>query len=222
MVQLYLVPRWFFGFDIAMELIFAVVAMVLASFAYKIYKASEEEEVRLFSVSFALISVSYIVWAAANYFIMRTLTGDIFELNLTNLLSTSYILSLLHMSLFILGLITLTYATLGLKNGRIYYLFAGLGLIGLVSSSIPWITYQILSIVLIASIIYHQTVDHSCYKNKKSMCISLAFILLFLSRLDFLFAAKTTFAYILGHILELSAYLIILNSLMQSIKGWKK
>lgn len=219
MAYIYLVPQWFFGFDIAMELLFAIIALILAAFAYKIYKASEHKEVKLFGVSFLLISLSYFVWAWTNSFLLEHLTSEVLEISLNSLLSTNYILSLTHMGLFMAGLITLAYATLEIETARGYYLLLGLGLIGLVSSSIPWITYQIISIFVLSAIVYHYIIDHMCYKNNKARYVFLAFILLLGSRIDFLFTLRSTSAYIFGHILELGAYLLILVSLLSSIKN---
>lgn len=226
MSHLYIVPRWFFGFDIAMELIFAVIAITLAFFAYKVYKITEQKETKLFSIAFSLISLSYIVWAGINAFFLDKISDEFLEISLQNLLSINYLFTLLHMCLFILGILTLAYATLDLKNGgRAYYIIAGLALVALVSSSLPWITYQIIAIFLLSAIVYHYAVDHMCYSNKKARPVFLAFILLLLSRIDFLFAAKSATAYIFGHILELAAYVLILVSLthsIASIKGNKK
>jgi hypothetical protein len=226
MAHLYLVPRWFFGFDIAMELLFAIIAAALAFFAYKVYRISEEREVRLFSVSFLMISLSYIVWAGINTFLLSRLTDEVMEISLRNILSLNYIFGLMHMSLFVLGILTLAYATLEPKNrGRTYYIIAGLALVALVSSSLPWITYQILAIFLLSAIVYHYAIDHMCYTNKKARPVFLAFVLLLLSRIDFLFATKSATAYIFGHVLELAAYILILVSLthsMTSTKGVKK
>jgi hypothetical protein len=164
----YSVPQWFFGFDIAMELLFAIIALILSAFAYKVYKASEHKEVKLFSISFLLISLSYFVWAWTNSFLLEHLSNEVLEISLKNLLSIDYILSLTHMGLFIAGLITLAYATLEIETARGYYLLLGIGLIGLVSSSLPWVTYQIISIFILSGIVYHYAADHLCYKNKKA------------------------------------------------------
>jgi len=222
MAHLYLVPQWFFGFDIAMELVFAIIAMALAFFTYRIYKVSEDEDVKLFGLAFVLISISYIVWASINLFMLDKLSDGIREISLNNLMSINYILTLVHMGLFIVGIITLAYAHLEIKSAKAYYILTGLALIGLVSSSIPWITYQLLAIFLLSTIVYHYAVDHSCYKNKKARAIFIAFLLLLLSRIDFLFTANSAFAYIFGHILELTAYSLILVGLVANIKGCKK
>lgn len=222
MSHLYVVPHWFFGFDIAMELVFAIIALILAIFTYKVYRASEEREVKLFGISFSLISLSYFVWAWMNYYILHEATEKIMDISVMRLLSINYIGTLIHMILFTLGILTLAYSTLDFKSGRTYYIIAGLSLVALVSSSLPWITYQILVIFLLSAIVYHYALDHSCYKNKKARLTFIAFLLLTLSRIDFLFTLRSGTAYIIGHILELSAYVLILLGIVHTIKGCKK
>lgn len=218
MASLYLIPHWFFGFDIAMELIFAVIALLVAFFAYRIYKVSEHEETKFFAIAFSLISASYIIWAGLNLFLVSNLTDKVMEISLSNLFSINYILTLAYMCLFVLGLLTIAYSQFKIKSGRIYYIFVGLALIAVVSSTFPLITYRLLSIFLLTFIVYHYLAEHSAHKNRKTRLILSAFVLLLLSSIDFIFANYSYCAYVVGHFLELGAYCLILKSLLSSIK----
>jgi len=46
MNEMYLVPNWFFGLDIGMELLFAVITILIAVIAFKIYSMTQDRKVK--------------------------------------------------------------------------------------------------------------------------------------------------------------------------------
>ena len=198
-----------------MELVFAIVAALVAFFSFKIYKISEEEDSKFFGISFSLISLSYTVWATMNLFLLSKISAEIFEFELNNILSITYISALVQMGLFVIGLVTLTYSTLPKRTGGTYYLLAGLSLLAIVSSSLPLITFRIVSVLLLSFLLYHYMVEH---KSKKARLTLVAFALLLVSSIDFIFTIRYSLAYVIGHLLELVAYSLILTRLVSSVK----
>jgi hypothetical protein len=119
-----------------------------------------------------------------------------------------------HMLLLAIGLITLVYATLGIKSPRTYYLMLGLGLVAVVASFNKIATFQIVSVFLLSYIVYHFFLQWQEHKNKNVLYTFIAFALLLASNLVFAFAGNYYSSYVIGHIFELFAYLIILKNLI--------
>lgn len=216
MSHLYIVPDWFFGFDVTMELIFGIITLAVAVMASRIYKISKENSMKNFSVGFFFISISYLVWAAINLFIVSRTEGGLLELEFEKIAIIGFIAIYSQIILFILGLATIVYATLASKKPRLYYLIAGLSLLVVASSLNKLVSFRILSVFLLTYLTYHFFTEWQHHKNKNLVLMFIAFTLLLISNLNFIFSTSYYQAYVIGHILELCAYLLIFRNLIKT------
>lgn len=215
MAHLYIVPQWFFGIDISMEILFGIITFLVAFSAYKIYKISKEKPLQFFGMGFLLISISYFAWALMNIFALSTIRDGLRDISFDKMVSLAAIGMFSHMFLLTIGLVTLVYATLSIKNPRIYYLLLGLGLLVLAASYDRLVTFRILSVFLLSYLTYHYFVAWRERKGKNLLCSFIAFALLLFSNLDFAFSASYYQTYVVGHILQFGAYMLILKNLIK-------
>ena len=218
MNYVYLIPNWFFGFDSAMEILFGIITLAVSFVAWKIYRITQEKTVRHFSVGFFLIACSYILWAGINMFVVSKASEGVHLLAWDNLAVMSLLGVYAHMLLLISGLVTLAYTTFKIRNGGVYYIMLGLSLLVIVVSLNKIITFRILSVFLLSFITYYYFIEYLFRQNKKTQRIFIAFFLLLLSNLDFVFSSHSYQAYVLGHFIQLGAYILILMSLINSTK----
>ena len=218
MTYYYLVPKWFVGFDIFTELIFATITFAVAFFSFKVYRLSGQKEARLFGSSFLLISLSYIMWAIASFFIFSHYKGELTSLVIEKLATFASIGVYTYILFFAAGLITLAYTKLKVNDGRVYYIMLGLGLMLIVSSVNRIITFHILVAFLLTFAIYSYFIEYSINKNKKTLLVALSLSLLLFSSIGFIFSLEYYQAYITGRLTELLAYIFILISLILSIR----
>src|SRR4030042_337553 len=123
MANIYLVPNWFLGYDILLELAFAIVSLIVGIYAFKIYRLSEQQESKLFSIAFFSISVSYFIQSFLNFAIISELNENISILLRINNINTMNSLGIFaHMIFFMAGLITLVYMTLRIRSVKAYSL----------------------------------------------------------------------------------------------------
>ena len=61
MAGLYIIPEWFLGYDIALNLLFGIITLIVSLYAFKIYRLSSLKQSKLFGISFSFISISYFV-----------------------------------------------------------------------------------------------------------------------------------------------------------------
>ncbi len=214
----YLLPNWFFGFSIGMELLFGIVTLLVAMFAFRIFSVTKERKTRLFGTSFLLIGLSYIIWAGINFWFSYIDPEGLREITIEGLALIGVTSLYAYMILFISGLVTLAYIACDVKKGKVYYMLMGLSLLVIAASFYKLISFRILSVFLIAVIAYHYLEEYLNNKNRKTFLVLLAFILLFLSSLVFAFSSAYYMAYVIGHILELAAYMLILINLIKSVK----
>lgn len=211
----YVAPGWFFGIDIFLELLFGLVTGLVAFFSYKVYKFCEQKECRLLSVSFGFISASYFTWAILNLFFIDELRrkGEAISFSALKLLPIAGVY--LHMLLFLIGLGFLVYLTFNVKNDRIMALIASLSIIGVIFSSNGFLAFNFISALLL---FYIALFYFKRFINGKGFAMFLAFTLLFIARIDLVFSVLHNLPYVVSHIFEFVAYLIMIVSLIRVIR----
>ena len=116
-----------------MQVIFALIALSVSYFSFKIYKISRQREIKLFGISFLLISFSYILWAMINSAVAYPTLIKVAQLLTENISRLGGAGILTHFILLISGLVTLAYTTLKTKSGKVYYLILGLGIMVIIA-----------------------------------------------------------------------------------------
>lgn len=218
MTYFYLIPNWFIGFDGALELVFGIITLFIASIAARIYFITKEKNIKHFSVAFFLISFSYLAWATINITVVSKLAEGVPSLILENL-SHIWRLGLYgYMALFTAGLATLVYATLKIKRSDVYYLLLGLPLIAIAGSLQKLILFRIVAVFLLSFIVYQYFVEWMDKKNPKTFWVLLAFILLMVSNIGLIFSSFYTSPYVISHLIELAAYTLFTISLVRTLK----
>src|SRR3989338_6741436 len=119
---LYCSPRWFYGYDIILEIVFAIITFAVAMYSFRIYRLSGQRDSRLFGTSFLLISVSYSLWAILNGFAVSQLESarTILEIERANI--WRYFGAYAHIFFFLGGLTTIAYMTFKDKSAKLYSL----------------------------------------------------------------------------------------------------
>ena len=222
MTSFYLVPKWFYGVDVAMEIAFALVTLLVAFVAFKIYRVTDQEDFKFFGASFGLISLSYILWAGINLFLVSELQGSVKTLGLSDFRFFSFLGIFLFVLFFLLGLITLVYTVFKVRDIRIYALFFMLVLLLVSLSENRALAFYFTSFILLGFLLSHYGLEYRNNPTKKKFSIFFAFILLFISPVGFLLSEQHYIFYVVGHVLELIAYSIILVNILLVLKHEQK
>ena len=222
MAILSLVPEWFFGYDILFEFAFAVITLIVGIYAFKIYKLSDQKQSKFFGIAFILISISYFIQSFLNLAIISKLNEGICKaLRISSVNLFNSIGTYVHMIFFILGLITLTYMTLKIRSPKTYSLLSVVILLSLLFSSNKLYLFYLLSSVLLAYIWIHYLINYLKNKKPKTLLIFGAFVFLLFGSIHFIFSVNHGLYYVIGHFLELIAYLLILINLLLVVKKWE-
>lgn len=211
----YLIPAWFLGFDTAMQLIFGMVTLLVAAVAFRIYRISSERTIRHFSIAFLLLALSYGFWALLTLELVKQLNSELSILSLENLAIVWIVGHYAHMLLFVSGLALLVYATLGVKNGGVYYLLFGLSATAIAASLQKLVTFRIVSMFLLSILAYTYYWEYRKRRNLKTLAVCVAFTLLFVSSINLIFAQQHSLAYVAGHVLQLVAYGLIFATMVR-------
>ncbi len=223
MGNIFITPEWFFGYDIVLEILFAVVAMMVSFYAWKIYKITDERNIRLFSMAFLFISLSYITQSILNFIILTQLQAKV--CGIMNLESV-YLLNLfgiyVHSILFLIGLLLLTYVALKIYSLRTFVLLFILVFTSLYFSPHKTFMLYLLSTTLLGFIVYYYIANYINNRKPTTLIVTIAMITLFAGYLYFIFATENPFYYVVGHVLELLAYLLVLGNLIIILRTGNK
>ena len=213
MAGLYIIPEWFFGYDMLLNLLFGFITLIVSLYAFKIYKLSSLPHPKIFGISFSLIS--------ASYFAQSLLTMILFsKIHINKIISLSsftiwYNSALfIHIILFILGLITLVYMTFNIKSSKIYSLIVLLCLFPFIFTHDVLHLFHLISALLLVFIFYHYMLNLLNKKSFKNFLVTSAFGLIFISNIIFMVSLSYSIYYVIGDIISLVAYLLILINLI--------
>jgi len=223
MGHVFLTPSWFFSFSIILEFFFIIITSMVSYYAYKIYKLTGQPQARIFSLAFVFISISYLTWSLTNILILYALDNAVsYVMRLHNVFLINLFGTYLHAFFFIIGLILMTYLTLKARNIKILSLLLSIVLISVFFSQNKVFLFYILSSVLLIHIVIYYFSNYIQRRNTNTLLVLLAMILLLFSSLHFVFAIEHETYYVLGHLTEFLAYMLILINLLVIINHGKK
>lgn len=222
--SLYFVPAWFYQFDIALGVLFALVTAIVAVYSNSLYKIAKEREFRLFSISFAMLSLSYIMRIGLNAFLtsLIDINQGILRLSDINLISKASIYA--YVFLFIGSYVTFAYTTLKVKGNRAYLLMLIPSMIAFTFSWNKSLTLYLITALFLLAILYHYARIYAQTQQPKIRAMLIAVTLLLASNIIFMFVADYQFyyGYIISSSIELCAYALIAFTLYQISKHGKK
>jgi hypothetical protein len=218
MSHLFIVPDWFFEFGIFLEILFAIATFIVAVYAYKLYRFSEQRELKLFSASFGFISLSYIIKALLVLFVISKLQGDILIIDLNNLQRISLYAVYFHVVLFMLGVVTLAYMTLKKGDCKIYSFLIAISLAAMMLGCDLAYSFTVVSSLILLYLCIYYLFEYFDNNKRTTLIIFIGFVFLLVSGAGVVFAPNYYLNFVIGHLLELASYILIISSLVLTMK----
>lgn len=207
----YLSPSWFFGYDVALEFLFAVISLMVALFAFKMYKATNQNQIKLFGISFSFISVSYFIQSIFNYLIISKANENICRaFKIQSIAWFDAIGLYTHILFMIVGLVVLVYMTFRTEKTRILWLMLSTSLLAIFLSLNTVHMFFLFSTIYLVLLSWHFITNYLQNKQKKTLLIAVSFLFMLFGSMHFLLSLNHQLFYAIGHVLELIAYLLIL------------
>lgn len=216
---MYLSPDWFFGYDIVLEILFAIVTFIVSLLAFKVYKSTSQKQAFYLGWSFMLISISNIFQSIINFLIITKLNENICGvIRIQSVEAFNAAGMIIHMFFMIAGLSVLAFMTLRLEDYRGLVLIAGLALIAVFLSANPLYMFYAVSSLLLVIISWYFIRNFLRNKQTKTLLIAIAFLFLLFGSVHFLFSVNHALFYAIGHFLELIAYSLVLSNFFMVLK----
>lgn len=215
MVGVYVVPPWFFGYDILFEVIFAVVASLVSLYAFKVYKLSGQKPTQVFGTAFLLIAFSYLVQAFMNLLIITKLNSSLCVLmKIHDVTVLNYLGISLHLFFFMLGIFLLSITSLRIEDIKVQAMLLLIILASLVLTDEVFLIFYSISSIMLLFIVIHHVENYLQHRHRNPLLVLIGFALLLCSSITFLLSGRIGIYYFIGHIFELAAYVMLLISLM--------
>lgn len=201
------VPRWFLGFDSAMEIISSVISIIIGYYAFKSYRLTKEKTLLSLHFSFTLLGAGLLVHGLTTYMTLIMLTPQILML-----LNFGY---------------TIYFATELLAYGLLAYAYfqqtRKLASTSVLTGMLPLRDYNPISettiFFLLAYITLQCATNYSAKRKTTSLLVLTGFALLGISHLLFLLAHIRGLFFVFGHVAQLGGFLCLLTMLLQVSRG---
>ncbi|MBS3149648.1 hypothetical protein J4455_03050 [Candidatus Woesearchaeota archaeon] len=212
-VTYYFAPPWFINIGIIFEALFAIVLIAISITAYKFYRVSRQEKLKLFSAAFGSLALYYIIKSLINADLLTSnnLTRD-------KLLDLGQLTLVAHIFFMLAGLIILLYLSLKVKNNRLFSLLIIIIFVTAFTSRNNVIIFHVISTILLSFLSLHYYESYKKKPHKNNLIVFIAFLLLLLANLDFIFSYYSPILFVIGHFIEFISYLLFLINLINIFK----
>ena len=157
------------------------------------------------------MAVSFLVRSITNLIIYQHIKTDVsLAAKLAAVTSVYDIGFLVHILLMLTAYMILIALSLELKDIRVITLLFLMVVLAAVIATNTYTVYYIISAILLAYIVNHFRENANKLKTKTSKAVYYSFLVLLLSQGVFLFVQMGTSLYLIGHLLQAIAYIILL------------
>lgn len=219
MTKFYIVPQWFFGYDIAFEILFGIITLLIALYSFHIYRLSYQRECRILGGGFLFISLGYFTWSALNLYIAGQLDSSGLEIPLRQISSLATLGVWAHIGLLVAGAATLAYMTLPARSERAYTIFVTLSLLVVVFALKKALAFYFVSSFLMFIVLSHYFMTYLKHRHKGTLLMFFAFFFVFLGNVDFIFATLHPLHYFVGHVFHFIGYIFAFISLLSVLRS---
>jgi hypothetical protein len=229
MLRLIYSPQWFYGEDIAIDIVAIVVLSLIAFFALKFYKINKNKNYKYIAVSFILLAFSFLFKILTNfsiYFIDNHIKKIGFvTITYQTLQSTDtlfFIGFLAYRLLTLIGLYLL-YAVYDEKKSKastfiIFYLIV----ISTYFSHGAYYIFHLTSLILLALITSQYARNYKQNKKETTRLLKNSFGLIAVSQILFIFVGLDNHLYVAAEAVQLIGYAALLITFVKVLTHGKK
>ncbi|MEM3126585.1 MAG: hypothetical protein QW331_00755 [Candidatus Woesearchaeota archaeon] len=221
------IPQWFHGWDIVIDSISVLAALLISLFSYRAYKLTDNKKYFVFFLAFLLIGLSFIlkigIHAWLYYKIFTENTGKITVQELSGILDVKVVGSFLYRLSMLLGLLAIFSLLNRINNVSVNFLFVYFIAILTFFSNYVNFVYHITATVMLFIICSLLKENAKRKKTASATLVFIAFTLLLASQLLFVFEAMQIELYAIGESVQLLGFsALIIEYILVWYHGNKK
>ena len=212
-------PKWFYGFDSIIDLIAIIVSVLLVYYSYKYFKLTKENKYLYFSTAFLSLTIAFIAkimgtLAIYKPSITRSALGSSIHQTFTSLTpyNINAIALIIHFFFMLLGfmILFLIISRLTWKNQRVIALLVYFVFLATWISVVHYQLFYVTSFVLLLLITYSYYNNYREIKTEKARFVVIAFGILLVSQVFFVFVIYSRSIYVLAELIQLLGFVYLL------------
>ncbi len=225
MFRLFSTPTWFNGWDIVIEAIILVIAMLIAAYSWRLYRLNKENKFAYFSLAFVLVAIGLgfkmLTSTVLYYTPIRDVAADVLRPLAGPRLRFS---ALMYRFGFFLQMLTTLGAWLLIffisqksrARLRVYYevaqiaLFVYLVILVSIVANFKYTVFYLTSAVLLGLITLNYYKNYLNTANRNAWRVMAAFMLILLGNIFFIFVFLKQGLYVVGELFVLAGFLLLL------------
>lgn len=208
-----MIPTWFFKYHLIFYTIFTILTFTVGKYSLKVYNLTKQKQTKYFGISFLFLSAHYLI---------QLILNSLIKINVIENIQVNNLISYIHLSLFLFGLIILTSMTLKIENKKTILLITIITLVSIIFSTNATYMFYLLASIYLAYISLFYVKNYVKNREINSLISLVAFIFLLFGNAHFLFTLNHDLYYVISHYLELAAYTLIILNLKLMKNGKKK
>lgn len=210
MLQVVYAPRWFFGIDVFIDVLSALVLVALMFAAIRYYRVSGRYKHMLVASAFGVIALGFVINVLRNFVFYFSDTPWL--ISFSQLASSALFVTwmvVLARVITVVGLFMLY--SLYYKNARCTNVLVVFLLVtSMVLSSSAYFVFHLTSLLLLGFISAHYLNTYLARGGRGKQFLAVGFLFIALSQLIFIFAALNPWFYVAGEVLQLLGYASLL------------
>ncbi len=227
MYRLFFTPGWFSGWDILIDAVSIIVALLVAAYSWKVYRLNRENRFAYFSLAFILVAIGLLLKTLTSgvlyYTPIRDVAADVLRPLAGPRLQFSH---LLYRGGFFLQMAPLLGAWLLIffisqkSRARLHKfhelsqmaLFIYLVLLISIVANFKYFVFHLTSMVLLGLIVLNYYKNFLNTANKNALRVMWAFLLILVANAFFVFVFLVPGFYALGELFQLLGFLLLLGT----------
>lgn len=221
-------PKWFYGYDAIFELVSVVAVILIAWLSYKAYRFTKNKNYKYLTFSFLLIGLSFIVKTITNLIIYFEPLKEkqvgfliISYYNIQRLTMVHDIGYFFFRITVLLGFLIILLLALKIKDKKEISLLVFFIIISTMFSNSQYFIFHITCAFMLNIIFHYFFLNWRKKRTESSLTLALAFFMILLSQIVFIFVVFNKSIYVIGEIFQLFGYLVLLYTYLLVLRVHK-
>ncbi len=225
MLRLLFAPKWFYGIDIAFEIVSIIVALLISFYSYKLYTISRKKEHKYFHIFFLMIAIAFVFKIMTNfdlYFeVLKTMQIGSMQIQyISKSISTIYRFGGLFMyrlltALFAYGLYMLAHKK---RDKKDILLFTYFMIILAFLSYYGYFLFHLTMVILLGFVSYYYYKNCKKIHTRNSKLVASGFVMLTLAHAVFAVVELDLILYVVAEVLQLVGFCLLLGAFISVIR----
>lgn len=222
MCNIFPIPTWFAGPDLAIEAAVFLLTVLITFFSYSVFRVAPDKKIKLLCVAFGAFSVATLMQTTHRFVLLFLgLDGTCSSITLHNVFFLTGGFTLIYVLLSLVAITLFLYLTLRARE-RVFWLIFVTSIVSILLSRNILPVYFALGTIYLGSCALFFISNARRIKRKTASSIALAFTFLTIAWASFTFAWVNPTFYVYGHIFELIGFVCILANLLMVLHATKR